>query len=222
MAMMYAHFNEEPKPLREIRPDIPEDLEATVLRMLAKDPEKRWAKIDDVFGTPVMAHDDPARQQLIELAQASPNATMAAQLSTPTSPIPPARRTSVRPSVSASTTEAVLPAETRSEPPAAGVPGETAGVGASPRLDTGAAASAVPARAPNLPSARGGRPAGPEKRRPRGHTEAAANLRRLDYRGMRGRRWSGPCWCSGLLERRLWNPSRSVTPTRKSRGRWRR
>jgi serine/threonine-protein kinase len=119
MAMMYAHFNEEPTPLRELRPDIPEDLEATVLRMLAKAPDQRWPKIDDAFGTPTLAHDDPARLQLIELARAGPNATMAAQLSTPTSPIPPARRTTTRIPVSPSTTAPALPAAVRElEPPA--------------------------------------------------------------------------------------------------------
>jgi serine/threonine-protein kinase len=145
MAMMYAHFNEEPTPLREIRPDIPEDLEATVLRLLAKDPEKRWPRIDDAFGTPVLAHDDPARLQLIELAQAGPNATMAAQLSTPTSPIPPARRTSVRLPVSPSTTEPVLPAGARIEPPTTDAPAKPKGEEAL--APTGAVAGASPPEA---------------------------------------------------------------------------
>jgi serine/threonine protein kinase/uncharacterized protein YjdB len=120
MAMMYAHFNETPTPLRELRPDIPEDLEASVLRMLEKDPEKRWPRIDDSFGTPVLAHDDPVRDQLVRFAQASPNATMAARISVPTSPVPPARRTSTRLPVSASTTEPVLPVKTRGEEPPKG------------------------------------------------------------------------------------------------------
>jgi serine/threonine protein kinase/uncharacterized protein YjdB len=115
MAMMYAHFNETPTPLRELRPDIPEDLETSILRMLEKDPEKRWPRIDDAFGTPVLAHDDPVRDQLVRFAQASPNATMAARISVPTSPVPPARRTSTRLPVSASTTEPVLPVKTRGE-----------------------------------------------------------------------------------------------------------
>jgi serine/threonine-protein kinase len=34
MAMMYAHFNEEPKPIRELRSDVPPELEAGVMRML--------------------------------------------------------------------------------------------------------------------------------------------------------------------------------------------
>jgi serine/threonine-protein kinase len=122
MAMMYAHFNEEPKPLRELRPDIPEELEASILRMLAKNPEDRWPKIDDAFGSPVLAHDDPVRQQLVSMAQASPNAIMAAQLTSPTSPIPPARRTSVR-VVTPSTTAPVLPASSR-EPAAVSPPAE--------------------------------------------------------------------------------------------------
>jgi len=143
MAMMYAHFNEEPTPLREIHPDIPEDLEATVLRMLAKAPEKRWPKIDDAFGTPALAHDDPARLQLIELARAGPNATMAAQLSTPTSPIPPARRTTTRIPVSPSTTDPVLPAATREPEPPAPLPDEAAAPLPSPEV-----VAEAPARPP--------------------------------------------------------------------------
>jgi len=107
MAMMYAHFNEDPKPIRELRPDIPADLEVAVMRMLSKDPDQRFPRIDDVFGTQSLAHDDPTRQQLVSLALTSPNATMVARLSTPTSPIPLGRKTATRLTGSAAPTEAV-------------------------------------------------------------------------------------------------------------------
>jgi serine/threonine-protein kinase len=144
MAMMYAHFNEEAKPLRELRPEIPEDLEISVHRMLAKDAEHRWPRIDDAFGTPVLAHDDPIREQLIRFAQASPNATMAARISTPTSPIPPARRTSTRLPVNPSTTEAVLPAAARVDPPTEAMPHAEAPPTAVPPAPEPAATEAMP------------------------------------------------------------------------------
>ena len=40
---------DEPQPLREARPDIPRDLEAVVMRALAKDREKRWPSAEE-FG----------------------------------------------------------------------------------------------------------------------------------------------------------------------------
>jgi serine/threonine-protein kinase len=148
MAMMYAHFNEDPKPIRELRPDIPADLEAAVMRMLSKDPDQRWPRIDDVFGTQSLAHDDPTRQQLVTLALTSPNATMVAQLSTPTSPIPQGRRTVTRPTTAgAAPTEAMAQAGRTgavSPPPAdatRAAPRETAAARAR-RTATGTAAAA--------------------------------------------------------------------------------
>jgi serine/threonine-protein kinase len=138
MAMMYAHFNEEPRPLRELRPQIPPELEASVMRMLAKEPEHRWAKIDDAFGAPPLAHDDPTRQQLISLAQTSPNATMAARISTPTSPVPPVRKT---------TREIPVPGATEpmaATPPASGSGAPTSAPPAGPRLTGSAPTGTAP------------------------------------------------------------------------------
>ncbi len=147
MAMMYAHFNEEPRPLRELKPDIPEDLERSVLRMLAKSPEDRWPRIDDAFGSPVLAHDDPVRERLIDLAKASPNAAFAASLTSPTSPIPPARRTSARVTAAPGTTTPVAPAITRETHPAQPAPPPaTAGPAAAP-----------PTAPPAVPPAEGAR-----------------------------------------------------------------
>jgi serine/threonine-protein kinase len=110
MAMMYAHFHEEPKPLREVRPEIPEDLEAVVLRMLQKEPENRWPKIDEAFTAPALQHDDPITQHLISLATEGGLGARSAQISTPTSPIPPARRSTLRATPVSTTTPVVPPA----------------------------------------------------------------------------------------------------------------
>jgi serine/threonine-protein kinase len=91
MAMMYSHFNDTPAPLRALRPDCPASLEEKVMRMLAKAPEDRWPSIEEIFGAPSLAHDDPTRQALVTLALSNPNVAIG-RLSTPTSPVPPARR----------------------------------------------------------------------------------------------------------------------------------
>jgi len=41
MALLYMIANEEPRPLREARPDVPPAVEAVVARLLEKDPERR-------------------------------------------------------------------------------------------------------------------------------------------------------------------------------------
>jgi serine/threonine protein kinase/uncharacterized protein YjdB len=95
MSMMYAHFNDTPRSLRELRPDCPPDLDEAVLRMLAKDAGDRWPAIDDAFGGVYL--DESTRQSLAIMASSSSNATLAATISTPTSPVPPARRSVVTP-----------------------------------------------------------------------------------------------------------------------------
>jgi serine/threonine-protein kinase len=94
MSMMYAHFNETPRPLRELRPDCPPELEAAVLRMLAKDAADRWASIDEAFGSIHITPDDATRNSLAALVLSSSNASLTAEISTPTSPVPPAKRSS--------------------------------------------------------------------------------------------------------------------------------
>src|SRR5438552_17129500 len=68
MAVMYAHFNERPRPVAELRPDCPPNLSAGVMRMLEKDPARRWPSMDDIVavcGRPSLRHDDPVRGEMI-------------------------------------------------------------------------------------------------------------------------------------------------------------
>jgi serine/threonine-protein kinase len=159
MAMMYAHFNEDPKPIRELRPDVPPDLEAGIMRMLSKDPDQRWPRIDDVFGAPSLAHDDPTRQQLVSLALTSSNATMAARISTPTSPVPPARRSTMGRAGAGAPTEPMtptsVPAESRE--PARSGGGKWAAVPAEPARPLQRETASTPARrtAARAPTATG-------------------------------------------------------------------
>ena len=89
MSVMYAHFNERPRPVTELRPDCPPNLADGVMRMLEKDPQARWPSMDDVVavcGRPSLRRDDPVRGEMITLALAGgPSARD--QLRTPTSPI---------------------------------------------------------------------------------------------------------------------------------------
>jgi len=87
MSVMYAHFNQPPRPVTELRPDCPPNLAAAVMRMLQKDPARRWPTMDDVVavcGRPSLRHDDPIRQEMSTLARGT---AQPAGPKTPTSPI---------------------------------------------------------------------------------------------------------------------------------------
>jgi tetratricopeptide (TPR) repeat protein/predicted Ser/Thr protein kinase len=49
-AIAYSIVNEQPKPLREIRPDVPAQLEAIVMKALEKDPANRYQSMDGLVG----------------------------------------------------------------------------------------------------------------------------------------------------------------------------
>ncbi|HXI65761.1 MAG TPA: protein kinase [Gemmatimonadales bacterium] len=91
MAIMYAHFNEVPAPVTNVRPDVPPGLAGAVMRMLEKEPGKRWPSLEAalaaVGGAP-LAHDDPIRTHLVTLAAAGAASQLAKRISTPVSPMP--------------------------------------------------------------------------------------------------------------------------------------
>jgi len=91
MAIMYAHFNEVPAPVTNVRPDVPAGLAGAVMRMLEKEPGKRWPSLEAalaaVGGAP-LAHDDPIRTHLVTLAAAGAASQLAKRISTPVSPMP--------------------------------------------------------------------------------------------------------------------------------------
>ncbi|QEU92080.1 serine/threonine-protein kinase [Streptomyces kanamyceticus] len=47
--LMYQHVSEEPMPLRQLRPEVPQPLEELVLRLLGKDPEERPSDTQEVY-----------------------------------------------------------------------------------------------------------------------------------------------------------------------------
>jgi len=91
MAIMYAHFHQPPPPITNVRPDVPADLAAAVMRMLEKEPEQRWpnmeAAVAAVGGAP-LAPGDPVHVQLVTLASAGRSAQLGRRMSTPLSPTP--------------------------------------------------------------------------------------------------------------------------------------
>ncbi|MEU1095060.1 serine/threonine-protein kinase [Streptomyces sp. NPDC005877] len=71
LGVLHRHLYEPPLPVRQVRPEVPEALEALVLRLLAKDPGRRPASAQEVYealapllpvrGTPAGHPLDPTR-----------------------------------------------------------------------------------------------------------------------------------------------------------------
>src|SRR3989454_12331192 len=99
MSVMYAHFNQAPRPVTDRRAECPPNLAAAVMRMLEKDPARRWSSMDDVVavcGRPSLRHDDPVRGEMITLAKAGASSALMAHVKTPTSPLVQIGRASCR------------------------------------------------------------------------------------------------------------------------------
>jgi Protein kinase domain/Bacterial Ig-like domain (group 2) len=70
-AVMRAHIEQTPPPITERRPDCPPELEAAILRMLAKTPAERWPTMNAALqaaGARPFEDDDPARVELAKWA----------------------------------------------------------------------------------------------------------------------------------------------------------
>src|SRR5262245_37905870 len=88
MAVMYAHFNQPPRPVVQVRPDCPMDLASTVMRMLEKDQAQRFPTMEaatSAMGTVSLSTDDPVRTQMMTLAAAGENLKLLERFSTPVS-----------------------------------------------------------------------------------------------------------------------------------------
>jgi uncharacterized protein YjdB len=94
MAIMYAHFNEPPPPITDVRKDCPPEIAAALMRMLQKEPEQRFGDVDAAIaamGGAPLSHDDPIRTQLMTLAATGMNLQILKRVSTPVSPTPALR-----------------------------------------------------------------------------------------------------------------------------------
>jgi serine/threonine protein kinase len=88
MAVMYAHFNQPPRPVAQVRSDCPLDLAATVMRMLEKDPAQRFPTMEaatSAMGSVSLSPNDPVRTQMMTLAAAGENLKLLERFSTPVS-----------------------------------------------------------------------------------------------------------------------------------------
>lgn len=71
LAVLQAHMSAPPKPIRDLRPDCPDDLAASIHRMLEKRPEDRWPSLAAALtaaGATPPGFDDPVRVRIEELA----------------------------------------------------------------------------------------------------------------------------------------------------------
>ncbi|PYO16721.1 MAG: hypothetical protein DMD31_02015, partial [Gemmatimonadetes bacterium] len=94
MAIMYAHFNEPPPSIQGVRPDCPPEIATAIMRMLEKEPEKRWPSVEAAvaaFGAAPLAPDDPVRTKMMTLALQGGTSQLVARFSTPGSPTPAGR-----------------------------------------------------------------------------------------------------------------------------------
>ena len=82
VAVIFAHVNEPPAPLRAINPAVPAPIERIVLRLLEKDPERRYPTARDVI-VDIRA--------LLGLGASSGGAPQPGSASTPTAPVPSPR-----------------------------------------------------------------------------------------------------------------------------------
>ncbi|WP_310720296.1 serine/threonine-protein kinase [Streptomyces lydicus] len=148
LGVLHRHLHEEPVPVRHLRPDVPEALEALVLHLLRKDPEARPADAQEVY---------QALAPLLPTAATGPQAAAA-----PLAPMDPTRpfRQPHAP-WPARSTAAPAPAATPtavSTPLLPSVPGPWA---ADPRTS---ALSGIPAAFGPAPSYPGARPAAADPR----------------------------------------------------------
>lgn len=71
LAVLQAHMSEPPRPIRDLRHDCPDDLAASIHRMLEKRPEDRWPSLAAALtaaGATPPGFDDPVRVRIEELA----------------------------------------------------------------------------------------------------------------------------------------------------------
>ncbi|MEV6397553.1 protein kinase [Streptomyces sp. NPDC051907] len=108
LGVLHRHLYEPPLPVRQLRPEIPEPLEALVLRLLAKDPQHRPSGAQEVYealapllpsrGTPA-GPLDPTRPFL------RPHAPWPDRAAVPPPPVAPPRPAAPRPDVAAAVDE---------------------------------------------------------------------------------------------------------------------
>ncbi len=70
-AIMYSIVNEKPAPASQIRPGLPPGLEDVIMRALHKEPDERYASMNDLLKELEEIHRDVVRPQSLELARSA-------------------------------------------------------------------------------------------------------------------------------------------------------
>ncbi len=98
--VMRGHLLDPPPPVRRVRPDVPAEMEAGLMRMMAKRPEDRFPSLGDAvteFGSMLPDEEKLVRSQIMTLAKTG--ALKQPRMSVPLSPMP--ARAPRRPSAAA-------------------------------------------------------------------------------------------------------------------------
>ncbi|MFF7414243.1 serine/threonine-protein kinase [Streptomyces lydicus] len=167
LGVLHRHLHEEPVPVRHLRPDVPEALEALVLHLLRKDPEARPADAQEVYqalapllptaatgpqaAAAPLAPMDPTRPfrqphapwPARSTAAPAPAPTPTA-VSTPLLPSVPGPRADRRPAPLGADAAATGPGPRAADPRASALPGVPAAFGAAPSHPGGWPAAADP------------------------------------------------------------------------------
>jgi eukaryotic-like serine/threonine-protein kinase len=97
--LLLAHAREIPTPLIELRPDCPAALSDAIMRMLEKEPERRWPTMKEAVSaiggrSREPLGGDPESAQVLMLAQDTATRNALAQMTAPASPVPLGRTSS--------------------------------------------------------------------------------------------------------------------------------
>ncbi|MCC7195459.1 MAG: protein kinase [Gemmatimonadaceae bacterium] len=150
--LQLAHIQESPRPLRELRRELPERLAAAVMRMMEKDPARRFGSLAEVvreFAEGCDVTDPAIREQIATLARSGPPRRQSFP-PTPVSPAPGSLAAiagaddAVR-SAETSSVSALAPDDARSRPTAAIDSGSFGAVTADAPLRDGHAGTTAPA-----------------------------------------------------------------------------
>ncbi len=93
-AIMMGHAEGTPPSIRGQRPDCPPEVEATVMRMLAKSADERFADLEEAMaamGGRPLGHGDPVRDAIVALVESVSSEAAGLDESSPLSPVPPSR-----------------------------------------------------------------------------------------------------------------------------------
>jgi serine/threonine protein kinase len=91
VSLIYDHCHTPPPPLQPARPDCPPEIAAAVMRMLAKDPAKRWPTIEQAvvaIGAGTETQSGDIKTHMMSLAQTGGTRVLLDKFKTPGSPVP--------------------------------------------------------------------------------------------------------------------------------------